>query len=259
MARINFTDGLKKEYIQLYRTMEISQDKLNIVNNHVDHILQSKDRYQEIEDSIGVPWFITALLHTMESSRNFKTHLHNGDPLSKRTTHVPAGRPINGNPPFSWEESATDALKQKKLDKINDWGAARILYQIESYNGWGYRRFHPEVKSPYLWSYSNHYTRGKYVADGKFSKTAVSKQSGAITILKRMEERKEVSALSFEDIDVPFFHFTNGIANRAKDLQRFLNTFDGISLTEDGRPGNGTSEACFKLFGNYLDGDTRGK
>ena len=42
--------------------------------------------------------------------------------------------------------------------------------------------------SPYLWSGSNHYAKGKYVADGKWSSVAVSGQTGAIPVLKRMAE-----------------------------------------------------------------------
>ena len=42
------------------------------------------------------------------------------------------------------------------------------------------------MPSPYLWSFSNHYARGKYVADGHFSATAVSQQCGAALLLKRL-------------------------------------------------------------------------
>jgi peptidoglycan hydrolase-like protein with peptidoglycan-binding domain len=44
------------------------------------------------------------------------------------------------------------------------------------------------VKSPYLWSFSNHYTKGKYVGDGRWSETAVSQQCGAMVLLKRLQE-----------------------------------------------------------------------
>src|SRR5207344_1050510 len=66
----------------------------------------------------------------------------------------------------------------------------------ESYNGMGYRRFHPEVKTPYLWSFTHHYTRGKYVADGTWSPTTVSKQVGAAALLRRLAERGAMSAPS---------------------------------------------------------------
>jgi len=48
------------------------------------------------------------------------------------------------------------------------------------------------VKSPYLWSYSNLYTSGKYVGDGQWSETAVSRQCGAMVLLKRLQEKGEI-------------------------------------------------------------------
>ena len=70
------------------------------------------------------------------------------------------------------------------------------LFQLEGYNGFGYRDHHPTVPSPYLWSFSNHYTRGKYVADGRFSPTAVSQQCGAAVLLKRLAGRRTASPCS---------------------------------------------------------------
>src|SRR5206468_849198 len=105
---------------------------------------------------------------------------------------VPAGRPKTGNPPFGWEESAGDALSMKGLSPQTDWSLAGTLYQLERYNGWGYRLFHPYVLSPYLWSFSNHYKSGKYVADGTWSDTAVSKQCGAVALLRRMAEHGQI-------------------------------------------------------------------
>jgi lysozyme family protein len=54
---------------------------------------------------------------------------------------------------------------------------------------------HPEVLTPYLWSFTNHYTKGKFVADGKFDANAVSKQCGAAAILKLM--------LTSKDLEIP--------------------------------------------------------
>jgi len=130
----------------------------------------------------------------MESSFNFGTHLHNGDPLTARTTHVPAGRPSTGNPPFSWEESAVDALGYDGASSIKEWDLATILYFLEGYNGWGYRTgagqaTTPPKRSAYLWSMTNQYEKGKYVADGKFDPNAVSTQAGVCAILKECENR----------------------------------------------------------------------
>jgi lysozyme family protein len=100
---------------------------------------------------------------------------------------VPAGRPVKGTPPFTWEESAADALTLRKIDQWKDWTIEGVLYQIEGYNGWGYRLHHPTVLTPYLWSFSNHYIKGKYIADGTWSDNAVSNQCGAGVLLKGMD------------------------------------------------------------------------
>lgn len=139
-----------------------------------------------------VPWYFLACVHYMECSFSFKKHLHNGDPLTGYTVHVPAHRPKVGHPPpFTFEESAVDAIKLMKYDQVTNWSLPYILLKLEGYNGFGYNR--KGVKSPYLWSFSNHYIKGKYVADGKFDADAVSSQMGAAVILKRMEDRALIS------------------------------------------------------------------
>lgn len=56
--------------------------------------------------------------------------------------------------------------------------------ELESYNGWGY--FPTKIYSPYLWSFTSHYQRGKYTSDGVFDPTAISRQAGAMSIVRRM-------------------------------------------------------------------------
>ena len=140
-----------------------------------------------------VPWYFIGCLHYMETSSNFTKHLHNGDPLQSFTTHVPANRPQLGHkPPFTFVESAIDAIKFEKINRETNWSLPVILRWFEKFNGTGYYRFQ-HINSPYLWSYSNQYTKGKYGSDGKFDKTLVSKQAGCATILKRMEDRKLIT------------------------------------------------------------------
>lgn len=138
----------------------------------------------------GVPAPIVFTLHGRESTWNFKKHLHEGSPLTGRTKWVPKGRPKRGNPPYTFEESAEDALYLLKDLESVDWTSCdQALYNIEKYNGLGYLKYRP-INSPYLWAgCDNHYTKGKYVADGRYSSTAVDKQLGCATILKRMVER----------------------------------------------------------------------
>jgi hypothetical protein len=203
----------------------------------------------------------------MEASQNFKAHLHNGDPLTARTVQVPAGRPKKGKPPFSWEESAADALAMRGLGVKTDWSLSGMLYQLEGYNGWGYRLHHPHVLTPYLWSFSNHYTSGKYVADGTWSDTAVSKQCGAAVLLRRLAELHQIE---FPDQPRPTAESSPLVVSyattkssdladvkQAENLQRWLNGFPGVFVKIDGVPGEKTSIAYKHVTGSYLPGDPR--
>lgn len=177
---------LRGDYARLLSTMTIRPEKLAAADAVARKIVAARARYEAVSKATGVPWQIIGVIHAMEAGLSFKSHLHNGDPLTARTRQVPTGRPKAGSPPFAWEESAIDALRYDGLDKIMDWSPERECYELEGYNGWGYRKYHPEVLSPYLWSYSNHYSRGKYVGDGHWDPNAVSGQCGAIVLLKRV-------------------------------------------------------------------------
>jgi lysozyme family protein len=116
--------------------------------------------------------------------------LHNGDPLTQRTVQVPSGRPKEGNPPFTWEISATDALKFHSFHVWRDWSVAGALYKAEEYNGWGVRRFHAASgPTAYVWSHTNIYQGGKYVKDHIWSAEAKSKQPGVAAMLRLMVDR----------------------------------------------------------------------
>lgn len=274
MSTISLTSKLKDEYQHLFDTCMIRQEKAKQVETILSKIEPNRNRYAAVGDPLGIPGYFVGVIHNMEASLNFKTHLHNGDPLTKRTTHVPAGRPTAGAPPFTWEESATDALKFQRLHDLDDWSLPATLFRLEKFNGLGYRTGHPEVLSPYLWSFSNHYTRGKFVADGKFSPTAVSQQCGAAILLRRMAETGTIKfnidgmplPSSVDDTDAvdplaefePLVRFSNTKkSNLAEELQRALNNFPGIFVKVDGVPGSKTSEAFKKVTGHFLMGDPR--
>ena len=184
---ITLTPELVEEYNTLFDECEINDDRVAAIERTVQKIVANQARYEAVAANIGtLPWYFIAVVHNMESSLNFTTHLHNGDPLTARTFHVPAGRPVDGEPPFTWEFSATDSLKLEKLDKWNNWTVSGLLYQLERYNGFGYRIHYPEVKTPYLWSFTNQYTSGKYVKDNVFNADAVSDQCGVVALLRHM-------------------------------------------------------------------------
>ncbi|GLI56540.1 hypothetical protein PM10SUCC1_20540 [Propionigenium maris DSM 9537] len=171
-----FKSKLKEEYERLFDTCQVRSGKLPAVERVIVNILKNQERYEKVGHRLRIPWYFIAVIHSMEGGLNFNTHLHNGDSLTRRTQHIPRGRPKSGTPPFTWEESSIDALEYEKLNRWKDWSIGGILYKLEKYNGWGYRSRHPHVLSPYLWSFSSHDTKGKYVADGRWSESAVSQQ-----------------------------------------------------------------------------------
>jgi len=169
-------------YQQLYDTILVNDDKVVKAAAIVTKIAKSKSRYEAVSAATTVPWYIIAVIHYRESSNSFSRHLHNGDPLTSRTVQVPKGRPLKGNPPFTWEESAIDALRMQGLNRVEDWSMENALTLLEKYNGLGYKK--KGLPSPYIWSWSNHYKSGKYVADGKFDPNIVDAQCGVAVLLK---------------------------------------------------------------------------
>ncbi|MDA4846246.1 D-Ala-D-Ala carboxypeptidase family metallohydrolase [Hoeflea poritis] len=182
---------LADEYAQFFGSMEYKSGSAKAtVMKYARIAMSNKHRYEAVGGPLGIPWWFIAGVHLLESSYNFGTHLHNGDSLNARTHRVPAGRPAatpaSGSLPYTWEESARDALTGEKLNGLTDWTLSRALYRWEAYNGFGYRS--RKIPTPYLWSFSNIYSSGKFVGDGVFSATAVSKQIGAATLLKALIE-----------------------------------------------------------------------
>ncbi len=92
MSKISYSNSLAKEYDNLYKNCKINENCFEVVDSITDKILSNKTRYENVALSLNIPWYIVAAIHNMESSQNFSKHLHNGDPLSARTIHVPIGR-----------------------------------------------------------------------------------------------------------------------------------------------------------------------
>jgi lysozyme family protein len=176
---------LKAEYEAEWANCEIRADKRSTVDTAcVAKLNANRARYEQVARRFGnMPWYFVGIIHGMEAGFRFDRHLHNGDPLTARTVRVPRGRPA-GNPPFTWEASAQDALADEGFGAVTDWSDPNLLYLWERYNGLGYR--FKGLRTPYLWSYSNLYSKGRYVADGVFDPNAESKQCGAAVMLKAL-------------------------------------------------------------------------
>jgi lysozyme family protein len=192
MLRAKDFASLGKEYARLYNSLELRPEYSEAANWNAAMIRKSRNRYEGVGKITGVPWHFIAVIHALESSFNFRAHLHNGDfPLTTRTRQVPSGRPTVWLPPADWESSAKDALRLLGFTGQKDWSLERTLYRLEAYNGLGYRSY--GVPTPYLWSYSNHYDRGKFVADGRFSDRAKSQQCGSAVMLKLLAQSGDIT------------------------------------------------------------------
>ena len=257
-AAPRLSDALRRDYEVLFQTCAVAPIRHGEVDRIVARFVRHRLRYAAACANTTVPWCFAAIVHELESGGNFSRHLHNGDPLRGRTVRAPKGRPPRGEPPFAWEASAADALMLQGLNRVKQWTLGQILYRLERYNGLGYRMHHPEVLSPYLWAGSNHYTRGKYVRDGRWSATAVSSQIGGAVQLRRMAEIG-IAPFAVPDPAVVVFHPRRPrdavSRERALTLQRWLNTHEGVFLREDGWPGPRTAVAYRQVTGGTLRGD----
>jgi lysozyme family protein len=181
-----YTTPILNGYQQKFDTIVVNKNFTPVADTFLNKMIANKAVYEAIEKATGVPWYFVGALHMRESGMNFNGHLHNGDPLTGRTFHVPAGypkaAPQNGKS-YTFVESAIDSLRLLKLDKWTDWTVKGMLHKFELWNGTGYIRY--GRSNPYLWSGTQYYTGGKYVADGKYSSTAIDKQLGVAALIKK--------------------------------------------------------------------------
>lgn len=198
----------KNNYIQLVNTMEVKSAWKPTIERIAAALYENKERYMEVERVTNVPWKVVAVIHHLECGARFDLHLHNGDPLKvtdrngkevfARTRRVPRGYPkaLPANGKFyTWEESAVDAVMNRmSMHLVEDWSDESVAFQLEKYNGFGYRS--RRINSPYLWSGSNHYSRGKYVADGKWDSSHVSQQAGAMLLYVQLRDIEDTDTTS---------------------------------------------------------------
>jgi len=188
VARPAFEE-LRQGYVELFENCRIREEHAADVNWCVAKLTDSEaqEQYNRVAEEVCAPWYFVGIIHAMEASFDFRTHLHNGDPLKERTVQVPSGRPPVWNPPSDWASSAIDAITFDHFADQPDWSLPRTLYNWEGYNGWRSRA--RGINTPYLWSFSNHYSKGKFVADNVWDPDAVSKQCGAAVMLRALVDQ----------------------------------------------------------------------
>jgi lysozyme family protein len=174
-----------EDYTIKFNQAKVLPQHLGSAKAIANKIIAAKDMYSRVENYTGVPWYIIAAIHSLESGLNFKSVLHNGEQIvgtGKKTTLVPAGK----GPFATWDEAAIDALGGHGAHfNKKDWKIGQWLDFLCRYNGMGYTR--RGLDSPYLWSFtSEQRTTGRYIADGVFDPKAVSKQCGCVAIIKTL-------------------------------------------------------------------------
>ncbi len=236
---------------RMFDTCIIKEIRYPEIDNCLKQIVKNKNRYVSVSGKFSIPWYVTGILHASICGCDFKIHLHNGDSLNGRTISIPIGFPKRGRPPFSWEQSAEDALQFYGLLKWSDWSIPGILYNLEIIRRDEYEA--NETRSLKLWNFSNHCTEAKESGEGK---------CGGAVLLRRMAEKHLLPMeTSYQhrlaDIvkvgsEVPYSPTKK--LSKTCELQKLLN-LSGAYLREDGKAGVFTANAYHAITNHYLSGD----
>ena len=175
---------LRNNYKELYESMIILPEYKVKVDWYTTKALSQKHEYIKVEELLTVPWEIVAALHSLESTFDLDKQILNGQKWDQETTWVPKGL----GPWISFESSCVSAFNRHKppikytIEEVSNFA--------ERWNGGGYAK--RNKLSPYLYSFSNLGLKtGKFVSDGRYSSTAISKQCGFLVLLKALDFKFE--------------------------------------------------------------------
>lgn len=235
---------LQPEYDRLLATMRVTRP--DAVVRAADKVIRNFDRYGDASVETLVPSPFVGTLDLRESDCDPRAALGQGDPWNQVSTHVPRG---NG-PWRSWKDAAVFYINHDHLNDITvPWSMAYACWKGEIWNGFGPRNH--GIFTGYLWAGTNHYTRGKYVADSVWDPGHVDEQLGIIPVILRIAELFPSVAIGqpivpsgeappLVPMSAPF-----GLTGTAW-IQRSLNTLmpaDDDLLVVDGNYGRHTREA----------------
>ena len=185
VKRVHANNSARLADATLHVTLSPSQaEELKVF---VRNWTQNKARYEVVAARTSMPAALIAALHWRESSGDFSTYLHQGDPLGKKAVHVPSNIPI-----FDvWEDAAVHALTMKNdlrdqlaIDSSTK-DAGKLATYSEYYNGLGYHN--REQTSPYAFAGTSAYDKGKYVADSEFSANTRDRQLGTVVMMDAID------------------------------------------------------------------------
>ncbi len=176
----------RAKVLSLWQKAKIVPNREHEIDHVAGLILQfKKDFYDQVEKATGVPWYVVGVLDCREENFNHGGYLGNGDPLYRKTTHVPIGR----GPFRTWFEGAIDALISDGINHLpagGHWDIVTALIKCEAYNGMGYAAH--GLPSPYVWGATNMQMRGKYTRDGHWDPVSWDSQPGCAAILLALKE-----------------------------------------------------------------------
>lgn len=181
--------------------MKFRSNKIAELDTRAKALIAHKDQYQAVSDGVfaisgkRIPWGVIAVIDEREHDPPFglcNSFLGNGQSLGRVTTIEPKGQgpflhgdgdtPLHG--PFY--RGALVALLDcaPRLGHWTDWSPGGALTGLTAYNGYGYDN--KGLPSAYIWAATDQYVRGKYIADGVWSPTAVDQQLGCAALLRYM-------------------------------------------------------------------------
>jgi len=255
---MNYTYTVLKSAIAAqWAAMKILPQFLSALDRTAAKLVADRERYLSLEKRSGVPAIVTMVIAERESGADPRMSLAQGDRWDRVSVHVPKGR----GPFGSWEDAAVDALRIDGLDEIGraNWTIERALFEQEKYNGFGYRRY--GIPSAYIWACTNIYKGGKFVADGKFSRSAWDTQLGVAALMARIVHAEPALALPSASSDLPADHPTNLVRSEMPGtgaIQKRLNELGAAPpLALDDVYGARTKQAVRELqrrFGLQDDG-----
>jgi len=197
-------DDPKLAAVYLYNQQRVrnSKDTLNAeqqrdMDQFIKNWDQNKARYEEVATKSGIPAKMVASLHWRESTGDFGTYLHQGDPLGKKAVHEPNF--AQGVPIFKeWEPAAEHALGMKnsvkkayKIDQ-NTTNETALASYAERYNGLGYHTYHAQA-SPYVFAGTDQYDKGKYRSDGAggWDPNYKDTQLGVVPMMRHIDQHEK--------------------------------------------------------------------
>jgi lysozyme family protein len=184
-------DALRGEYTVMLARMQIT--RVAAVDAAAQRLARLIDagHYAAGCAATGVPQAVAAASFDREASSNFALSPCQGDPIDRKSVHVPAGR----GPYANWTDAQIDAYHIDHLDAVgaSNWTWELGCYYEELFNGFGPRN-HGKV-SGYLMAGTSAYTGGKYVTDRVWNPNAQDEQLGVIPVAYRIVQLRPALAL----------------------------------------------------------------